>query len=212
VNFLSAEPPTLVKGQAFSLRWSVKDAQTVAIDNGVGPVAADDRRELRPTVTTTYNLQATRGNETAGAAVTVTVTDSTATSATTTSSSALTHVNAETLASTLKDIHFLYGEEKIIQEEKPILESNAAALKEVLKEEPTLAIMIEGHCDERGSAEYNIGLGDRRANFIKTTLVTLGIPDSNLTVVSFGKEHPVCLDNTESCFANNRRAHFALAQ
>ena len=77
---------------------------------------------------------------------------------------------------------------------------------------PTMRITIEGHCDERGSTEYNLALGDRRANAVKQYLVGLGIPGDRLNTVSYGKEKPFCMEANEACYAKNRRGHFAQAK
>ncbi len=71
---------------------------------------------------------------------------------------------------------------------------------------------IEGHCDERGSAEYNLGLGDRRANSAKEFLMQQGVPANRLNLVSYGKERPQCTESEESCWQRNRRVHFTAAQ
>jgi peptidoglycan-associated lipoprotein len=72
--------------------------------------------------------------------------------------------------------------------------------------------VVEGHCDERGSAEYNLGLGDRRATSAKDFLVQLGVPADKLKTISYGKERPQCTENDESCWQKNRRAHFSAGQ
>ena len=71
---------------------------------------------------------------------------------------------------------------------------------------------MEGHCDERGSAEYNIGLGDRRSSSAKEFLVSLGVPADRLKTISYGKERPQCTESSESCWQKNRRAHFSPGQ
>jgi peptidoglycan-associated lipoprotein len=68
---------------------------------------------------------------------------------------------------------------------------------------------VEGHCDERGSAEYNLGLGDRRASSVRDYLVQLGVPADRLHTISYGKERPQCTDADEACYQKNRRAHFS---
>ena len=73
-------------------------------------------------------------------------------------------------------------------------------------------MVIEGHCDERGSAEYNLGLGDRRATSTKDFLVGLGLPESRIRIISYGNERPVCTEASEDCYQRNRRAHLAPAQ
>jgi len=77
-----------------------------------------------------------------------------------------------------------------------------------LRENPDVTITIEGHADERGTNEYNLALGDRRADSAKDFLVDLGIDAKRLTTISYGEERPLCMDQTEECWAKNRRGHF----
>jgi peptidoglycan-associated lipoprotein len=81
-----------------------------------------------------------------------------------------------------------------------------------LKSNPTASVLIEGHCDERGTREYNLALGDRRAKATRDDLVSLGIDGSRMTLISYGKERPLCSERTEACWAQNRRAHFLVKQ
>jgi peptidoglycan-associated lipoprotein len=97
-------------------------------------------------------------------------------------------------------------------EGRDVLTRDAAAIKNILAEFPNASIIVEGHCDERGSAEYNLGLGDRRASAAKDFLVQLGIPADRLKTISYGKERPQCTDSSEGCFQKNRRAHFSPGQ
>jgi peptidoglycan-associated lipoprotein len=89
--------------------------------------------------------------------------------------------------------------------------SALAADSEWLKKYPSVQILIEGHCDERGTAAYNLALGDRRANAAKEYLVSLGVDGSRLRTVSYGKERPFCTESTESCWQQNRRAHLVIS-
>jgi peptidoglycan-associated lipoprotein len=82
------------------------------------------------------------------------------------------------------------------------------APEDFLKGYPQMHVTIEGHCDERGSTEYNLALGDRRANAVKQYLISLGIPDERFNAVSFGKEKPFCTEAKEACYTRNRRGHF----
>jgi peptidoglycan-associated lipoprotein len=81
-----------------------------------------------------------------------------------------------------------------------------------LKNYPTIKVNIEGHCDERGSTEYNLALGDRRAAAVKQFLVSQGISADRMSTVSFGKEKPFCMESNESCWQQNRRGHFVMAR
>ncbi len=107
----------------------------------------------------------------------------------------------------LKDIYFDFDQAEILDVNKPVLEANAALLKGHFKH---LNVLIEGHCDERGSVEYNLVLGVRRAQVVKAYLIDLGIPTSRIRIVSFGKERPVCTLQHDSCWQKNRRVHFLL--
>ncbi len=86
------------------------------------------------------------------------------------------------------------------------LQANA----DYLKKWPSLRITVEGHCDERGTSEYNIALGERRSNAVKGYLVSLGVPESSITVISKGKETPFCTESNEACWQQNRRGHFVI--
>ena len=112
-----------------------------------------------------------------------------------------------TLPWTLEDVFFDYDQMSIRSDAIPLLEQNAKVL---LKRYPNRDVLIQGHCDERGTEEYNFILGERRAKVVKDYLVDLGIPASNLRVLSLGKNQPFCPQRTLQCFQENRRAHFVL--
>jgi peptidoglycan-associated lipoprotein len=106
----------------------------------------------------------------------------------------------------LADVYFDLDASTIKDEGKAALSTNATWLKRWA----STRISIEGHCDERGTAEYNLGLGERRANAVKTYLVSLGVPADRLVIVSRGKESPFCTDKNEACWQQNRRGHFII--
>ena len=106
----------------------------------------------------------------------------------------------------LGDVFFNLDESSIKEESKAALSTNATWLKRWT----STRISIEGHCDERGTAEYNLGLGERRANAVKAYLVELGVPADRLVIVSKGKESPFCTDKNEACWQQNRRGHFVI--
>ena len=108
----------------------------------------------------------------------------------------------------LSDIHFAYNEYTIEPQDGSVLRSNASWLQN----NGQTRVQVEGHCDERGSEEYNIALGAKRAQAAKDYLVTLGIPGSRISTISYGKELPACQDHDESCWAQNRRDHFAVSR
>ncbi len=102
------------------------------------------------------------------------------------------------------------GDRVFFDTDKSTLDSEARATLQRqaawMKTYPNLAFTVEGHADERGTRDYNLGLGSRRANAVKDYLVSLGVPASRLSTISYGKERPVCLDSTETCWAQNRRS------
>ena len=124
---------------------------------------------------------------------------------------AIDDINAQSgdhslLPSTLEDVFFDYDQYYIRSEAVPILMQNA----EVLSRHATRTVLIEGHCDERGTEEYNLILGERRAMAVKNYLVDLGVSASSIRVLSLGKNEPFCFQPTRECFQQNRRAHFVL--
>ena len=106
----------------------------------------------------------------------------------------------------LGDIHFDLDRSDLRDQDRQTLSQNADTLKKF----DFLTVTVEGHCDERGSVEYNLALGERRARVAYDYLVSLGVSASRLKTVSYGKEVPLCQDSTEECFARNRRGHFAV--
>jgi peptidoglycan-associated lipoprotein len=110
--------------------------------------------------------------------------------------------------SALRDVHFAFDKYDISASDKSILDSNARWLKSHAK----ALVLIEGHCDERGTNEYNIALGERRAKAARDYLASAGVSDSRITVVSYGEERPTCSESTEACWAQNRRAHFMIKE
>jgi peptidoglycan-associated lipoprotein len=109
-------------------------------------------------------------------------------------------------SSLLKDIHFDFDRYDIRPEDTKILKESAALLMKY----PTVKIQIEGHCDERGTNEYNLALGERRCNSAKKYLTSLGVPESRLSTISYGEERPLDPGHNEEAWARNRRAHFVI--
>jgi peptidoglycan-associated lipoprotein len=116
-------------------------------------------------------------------------------------------IATETLKKALSDIYFDYDHFSIREDAKSVLKSNARLLSATLAEK---TIVIEGHCDERGTQSYNMVLGEARANAVKTFLEDLGISGDKLQVVSYGKDKPFCMEQTEECWQENRRGHFVI--
>jgi peptidoglycan-associated lipoprotein len=108
----------------------------------------------------------------------------------------------------LADVHFDYDRYDLGDQERATLQQNA----NWLKQNPAAKVEIEGHCDDRGTVEYNLALGAKRAKAVKDYLVTLGIPSDRLSTISYGEELPLCHEENESCWQKNRRAHSVVLQ
>jgi peptidoglycan-associated lipoprotein len=213
VNF-SVEPVSVERGQAATLRWSVANSTDISINQGVGSVQANGQRQIFPANTTTYTLTARSSGGDDMRSVTITVT----TPQTTTPPPPAPRISGsemfarEQANGNLADALFDYDKSDIRTDAQQALTRSASTLRQIFAADPNFKVVMEGHCDERGSAEYNLGLGDRRATSARDFLVQLGVPANNITTISYGKEKPVCTDADESCYQRNRRAHLIPAQ
>lgn len=199
---LSASPSSVHPGDTVTLSWSSTNATDLSIDNGVGKVAPQGSTPVNPRVSTTYTITATGpgGTQTASASVSVAEAPAPPPAQPGPSLSELFDQN-------IKDAFFDFNKSDIRDDAREALTKDA----EFLRSYPDIRITIEGHCDERGSTEYNIGLGERRAQSAKNYLVSLGIPAARIDTVSWGKEHPFCTEHDEACWQQNRRAHLVMA-
>jgi len=212
VTQFGAEPSSIVRGESSLLSWTVSGSVTgVSIDQGVGTVQNSGSRRVSPTDSTTYTLTATGPGGTSTASTTVNVSAPPPPPPPPPPPAA----PAKTLTdwvSGLQDAFFDYDKSDIRSDAQTSLTQDAATLKTILADFPDAVVTIEGHCDERGSAEYNLGLGDRRASSAKDFLVQLGVPADKLKTISYGKERPQCTEQNESCWQKNRRVHFSTGQ
>ena len=200
----SAEPTSIQKGQSATLHWDVSHATDMSIDQGVGAVQSSGQRQVYPTDTTTYTLTAKGPGGTSSESVTINVTTPPPPPPPAPTESSVDIINSQ-----VKDAYFDYDKSDIRDDARTVLTSNADVLKKVFSSDSQIAVTAEGNCDERGSAEYNLALGDRRAKAAKDFLVQLGVPGDRLKTISYGKEKPVCTDATEDCYQKNRHVHFS---
>ena len=207
----TAEPTSIQRGQTSTLRWEVTGTVTsVSINQDVGTVQSTGSSRVSPSDSTTYTLTATGpgGSITGSATVNVSAPPPPPPIAETAPKVSID----QRIASDVQDAYFDYDKTDLRSDARDVLSRNAAALKSILTDFPNASIVIEGHCDERGSAEYNLGLGDQRASAAKEFLLGLGISADRLKTISYGKERPQCTEQNESCWQKNRRAHFAPGQ
>ena len=127
--------------------------------------------------------------------------------------SAATRARIDELLARIEDAYFDYDKATLRPDAVKALQADATELRDIVKDYPDYKMTIEGHCDERGSAEYNMALGEKRAETAKDFLTQVGVPSAQLSVISYGKERPVCQDHDETCWQKNRRSHIvAMAQ
>jgi peptidoglycan-associated lipoprotein len=120
---------------------------------------------------------------------------------------ATTRARIDQLLAKIEDAYFDYDKFSLRSDALKTLQADSTELRDILKDYPDYKLTIEGHADERGSAEYNVALGDRRAGAAKDYLVGIGIPPAQLDILSYGKERPVCQEHDEACWQRNRRIH-----
>ncbi len=200
---LTANPNSITAGQSTTLIWRTDYATDVSIDS-MGKVDPSGSRTVTPTESTTYRLVAKNDSGTQEATARVTVTPAAAPPPQTSSD----QTAAQLFAQSMKDVFFDYDSYDVSQQYQQVLQADAR----FLQQHPKMKFTIEGHCDERGSTEYNLALGDNRANSTKQALISLGISADRIRTISYGKEKPFCTQSTEACWAQNRRAHFAYQQ
>lgn len=212
ISQFTAEPSSIQRGESSTLRWQVSgDVSSVSVDNGIGTVQNTGNRRVFPSDSTTYTLTATGPGGSTTASATVSVTSPPPPPPPPTQAPSHGTVTSR-LQSDVQDAYFDYDKNDIRSDAQQTLTQDATALKSILADFPDATIVIEGHCDERGSAEYNLALGDRRATSAKDFLVQLGVPADHLRTISYGKEHPQCTEANEECYQKNRRVHFSAGQ
>jgi peptidoglycan-associated lipoprotein len=202
---LQATPANVQRGQSTTLRWSSTNATSLTLAPGLGMVSPEGDMSVEPTESTTYTITAMGpgGSANATARVTVAVPPPPPPAPTAAAPSLEELFNKEVM-----DAYFDFDKSDIRGDARTALTQTAGFLKSY----PQVKVTVEGHADERGSTEYNLALGDRRAQAAKDFLVSLGVPSDRMQTVSYGKERPFCTDHTEQCWQQNRRAHFVMAR
>jgi peptidoglycan-associated lipoprotein len=198
---ITVSPDTITPGQSATLNWTTTNATDVSID-GIGAVETSGTKTVSPTDTITFHLVARGDGGSTDATATLTVGQTAPPAA---SSGALTESEFE---QNVKPVFFDYDAYTIRSDAQTTITQNAS----FLQSHPNAKILIAGYCDDRGSAEYNLALGQNRANAAKTALVQAGVDASRIRTISYGKEKQFCTEQNESCWQQNRRAQFSLDQ
>jgi len=200
---ISANPSTVNAGQSTQLTWQTDNAPDVSIE-GIGKVQASGSQTVTPTDSTTYRLTATGPGGTQEATTRVTVNRPAPVVA---PPQEPTLTDQQLFDQNIKDAYFDYDSYEVRPQDGSTLQADA----QFLNQHPNWRVLIEGHCDERGSTEYNMALGDSRAQAAKQALISAGVAANRLTTTSFGKEKPFCTESNEQCWQQNRRGHLVLA-
>ncbi len=199
---LQASPASVNKGESSTLSWNSTDATKLSIAPEVGDVTAQGSAKVTPSDSTTYTITASGPGGSASATATVTVN-----APPPPVEQPKGPTDDELFLKEVRDAYFDYDKADIRPDARTALSKTA----DFLKANTRFKVTIEGHCDERGSTEYNLGLGDRRASAVKQYLVSLGVSADRLSTVSFGKEKPFCMESAEACWQQTRRGHFVKA-
>ncbi len=195
---ISVNPTTIQAGQSASLTWQTSDATDVSID-GIGAVQPNGSQSVSPTESTTYHLAAKGSGGTQEATARLTVTPASAPPPPPT-----TNVTDEQLFSqNVKDVYFDYDKSDVRGDQQSSIQADA----QFFGQHSNMNFTVEGHCDERGSTEYNLALGDQRASAVKNALTSAGVSASRIKTISYGKEKPFCTESNEACWQQNRRGH-----
>jgi len=199
---ITADPAAIDLGQSVVLNWRSQNASAITID-GIGDVNLNGTQTVSPSNSTNFHLTAKGDGGVAEANVRVTVRVPVAPTAPATTadmgSEAAFHQNVQ-------DIFFDYDSYDL----RPDATTSVTQAASYLAAHPAIKVIIGGYCDDRGSAEYNLALGENRANSARAALVSAGVSANRLRVISYGKEKQFCTDETESCWQQNRRAQFSL--
>jgi peptidoglycan-associated lipoprotein len=196
---ISVSPDTIPQGESATLSWQTSNATDVSID-GLGAVQPSGSQQVTPADSMTYHLVAKGSGGTQEATTRLTVTPPPAVAA----PPAPSPTEEDLFGRTVKDIYFEYDKSDIRGDQQAAIQADML----FLNQHPNINFTIEGHCDDRGSTEYNLALGDQRASAVKSALTTAGVNASRIKTISYGKEKPFCMEESEACWQQNRRGHF----
>lgn len=194
---LNVYPADITQGQSAKLTWEAQNATDITIES-MGSVQANGSKTVSPSESTSYHIVAKGPGGTSDATARLTVNSVSA--ATADSGPSL----RDLFQRNVKDAFFAYDSYKLDDETSQLIASDA----KFLQAHPELKFTVEGHCDERGSEEYNLALGASRAEAVKQALVSQGVDAQRVATNSVGKEKPFCSDSNEECWHQNRRGHF----
>jgi peptidoglycan-associated lipoprotein len=197
---LTANPSVIQQGQTTLLTWQTGNATEASID-GLGMLPASGSKTVTPDTSMTYTLVAKGQGGTRDASARVTVNSGVADASPSPS-------DEDLFARNVKDVWFDYDKATIRPDQAPAAQMDAS----FLLQHPSIKVVVEGHCDDRGSEEYNLALGTSRAETLKHSLLERGISEDRIKTISYGKEKPLCTQDNNRCWQQNRVDHFAVAR
>ena len=195
---ISVNPTSIQAGQSASLTWQTTNATDVSID-GIGAVQPNGSQSVSPTDSTSYHIVAKGAGGSVDATTRLTVAAAPPPPPPSAGPS-----EEELFSQNVKDVYFDYDKSNVRGDQNGSIQADML----FLNQHPNVNVTVEGHCDERGSTEYNLALGDQRAAAVKNALTTGGINASRIKTISYGKEKPFCSESNEACWQQNRRGHF----
>ena len=195
---LLVNPDSIQQGESTQLSWRTENATDVNIES-LGTVEPNGSKSVTPNGSTTYRLTAKGPGGTQEATARVTVT-------TPPPPPQITETEEQMFARNVQDVFFEYDSYDL----RPDAQASLTQAAQFLQQHTNLRFTVEGHCDERGSTEYNLALGDKRAAAVKEALTKGGVNSSRVNTISYGKEKPFCTESNEQCWQQNRRGHFVL--
>lgn len=198
---LAANPAVIEQGQTTTLTWQTQNATEIAID-GIGAVSGSGSKTVTPSSSLTYLLTAKGPGGSKDASTRVTV------NAKMTQASMTGPSDEDLFARNVKDVLFDYNQADIRMDQASTAHNDAA----FLAQHPSIKVVVEGHCDDRGSEEYNLALGTSRAESVKRALQQEGVSADRVKTVSYGKEKPFCTEDNDQCWQQNRVDHFDIAR
>ena len=199
---IAVNPTSIQAGQSASLTWQTTNATDVSID-GIGAVQPNGSQSVSPTDSITYHLVAkgAGGSQEATARLTVTQAPPPPPPAPSVTDEDLFNQN-------VKDVYFDYDKADVRGDQQSSIQADA----QFFSQHQNMNFTIEGHCDERGSTEYNLALGDQRASAVKNALTAAGVSANRIKTISYGKEKPFCTESNEACWQQNRRGHLVMTK
>jgi peptidoglycan-associated lipoprotein len=203
---LQASPTFIQAGESTTLTWSSTNATSLTLSPGIGTVAPEGNVRVTPRESTTYSLTASGPGGTNDISVRVTVAAAAVPQPAQPTGPPATL--EELFRTNVFDAYYDFDKADVRTDARDALSKTA----QFLRSQPQIRVVIEGHCDERGSTEYNLALGERRAQAARQFLISLGVDPGRMDTVSWGKERPFCTQSNEECWQQNRRAHFTLAR